>query len=296
MDIHSAEAHVQKVNRYLEELLKENPSLYNKTRTRLGDLSKELFRGVQLIADILMEDTLMSEDRSEDKNLTIDLKSIQLASEATQTKLDGLSQLVTPLNSTKSATSDISSGRKKHIISSYGKILRGLSESDISYLAVSECAHLLWKWYNLRFFQNNTNFHYNITKLPDWIKYIVIAYSKHLQDGTLSQFLTSFNTWLTTLSISDSKQYAVPYEVFNIANGIPPEYCTVEAIMIWEILFEKGLLRVNQLDLHEAPINSETIYNLFCSMNSPVVDRYVYYKDDDSLLRSYDRREVYMHA
>lgn len=295
MDIHSAEAHIQKVNRYLEDLLKENPSLYTKTRVRLNDLSKELFRGVQLITDILMEDTLMSEDRADDKNLiSQDIQSLQTDSSQVQTKISELSQLMAPISGPKSATASISSARKKYIVSNYGRILKSLSKLQSPYRCVNACSELLWKWYNIRFFTPNPGFHYNVLKIPDWIKYIVIAFAKHLSDGTLPQFLVEFNNWLNTAATSDAKQYSVPYEVYNIAQSFPIDYCTTEAIIIWEVLYDSGLNIVNQLKLDEVPLNSETIYNLFNQMNSPAIDRYTYYKDDDAILRQYNKREVYV--
>lgn len=295
MDIHSAEAHMEKVLQYLEQMHDNNSSLYSKTREKLKNISNDLFKGLKLVSEILEEDSLVVEAEfgGTDESIISSVKSMKEQSEEISQVIDRVDSFVyspPPEPKLTYSTNKLSAKKRRHIVYTYGQVLKKVAGVSTPYKSVRDCAALIWRWYDTRFFlslQSCSKFHYNIRNIPECIKWIVLAYSKHLSDHTLDSFFSDFDIWLSSLvSPNAGNNYLLPYEIFKIGRETTISDISQASIMIWDILFDLGYSELSKDDLADVKLQSETIYNLAVKIAPDIADNYVYYEEDDSLLRS----------
>jgi len=309
LDIRSTEMHLYHVKEYLEVLNASDSKLYSKTKKKLTYLSSELFQCIQLIADILEEESLNTEESefcddtsSMDNYLDEGITKITEDISETANKIKHLDQFthneVLETEESESTDSDngnsddyiqpiqkISQSRhRKLVVSSYGNVLQELSENQEldKYQDAKACADLLWEWYNARFFETkSSDFHYNIRHIPIWVRNIVLAYGKHVEDDTADKFCSDFRSWLRGMSdggTSNSK-YGVPYEVYELDKAIKKTDITLAANRVWDILFDHGLDRLSSSELGESVLVSGCMYNLCDKYNPSLMENYEYYGD-----------------
>lgn len=286
MDIHSARTHVQKSNEFLDTLLNSESKMYNKTRSNLQTLYSEYFRGIQVIADILELEKLNDEvefGNTANRELLQDINNINIQAQQVAnrtTRLDSFAH---------NSTDSLSGAEKRFMISNIGKVLESVANADIPYLLVRDCAVLLWKWYEMRFFKctgKQTSFHYSVFSIPIWIQNIVIAYGQHLLDRTEDEFIKEFDDWCDSLlARHTNSKYGVPYSVYSISFKQPIEYATVQALGLWDILYDYGLNKL--VGLHtQIDINKFALIDRFSEVPG-LVDNYTYCNDNYKLLEQY---------
>lgn len=292
MDIHSAESHLDKVNEYLEDLMM-NPRIYSKTRDKLRHLSNELFRGIDLISKILMEESLSTESGFEAKTeseFDSTIAEFELNSYETTQKAEELKQFISTSDIVAQQSKD--SYRKRSVISKYGRVLQQVATaSSNSPTSVADCAKVLSRWYNLRFFESakhSNNFHYNIRQIKDWIEYVVIAYGSYISVGQVDVFFNIMNDWCDRLStVPQSVPYALPLDIFQKGKSTNKSTATDTAMCIWDMLFDLGLDELSNIDIDECKLSKFAICDRFSKYNPDLVDSYTYCGDDINLLKQY---------
>lgn len=281
LEIYSAELHVKKVVEYLEELRDASPGMYAKTRTRLKNISVDLFKGIELISKILQDDSLLDDSEfSSNREALQDLVTeLSENSDRTSKQIAELSQFV----STDSV--NLTSENKKFLVSYYGRVLSGLASANIPYYKVADCASILWRWYNARFFQSSSGFKYSVSKIPTWISYIVIAYGIALRNKTSQQFLDSFAQWCETTS---ENNYPLPFAVHSTISSMSADTVTLEALAVWDVLIDYGLAVELPAQLQTFQLGRYMISDIFDKLNLDLTNAYEYYNNDPELLKKYN--------
>lgn len=272
MDITGAEIHLAKIISYLESVRSSNPEMYKKTQIRLFKMSNELYHAIDLLSDILEIYSISAEDDPSSSEALREVvnDTIEKGME-TSSKIENLSSLVDCNSGT---------GSTKLVFKAYRTTFLKLNTLSSGYIHVDNCGKLIWRWFNLRFIRSHdSGFHYRIQNIPKYVRSIVIAYGIHLRDGTIDQFVSDFNVWLDQLICKDGSQsgYAVPYEIYRIGEDPLVEDINVEAIQIWDKIYEPVLSYLSSIG--ECSVNSESVYNFFMSIDSGFVDRYDIEKD-----------------
>ena len=133
--------------------------------------------------------------------------------------------------------------RNKHTISKFGKILYELPNSEYQTDEAKECATYMSRWWQVRFNPDvkNPNFRYNMTKLPEWIDSIIIAFGKYMHDKKLPKFRKQFDNWLSSVETDVSNIYSTPFFVHEIYDSTNPDNFTDEAVDIASELYAGGL-------------------------------------------------------
>jgi len=291
MDIYGAEIHIQKLLDYFQKLASEQPRMYDKSKTRLRELAKTCNEIVRVISTIIQDEAL-EVDESEFTDL-ID-KDVKASLQAIQTEIDNLHKFI-DVSNTKQVTdipqtvSNISSNMRKQALSAYSYTLKLLTESDIPYPAVSDCAKLIWEWFDTRFIKadrSSNKFRYNIRRLPLWIRDIVIVYSKALEDGYADECISEFHRWCDSIVNTDAKdKFAVPYKVYKFNKTTDVTQLTLTAAVIWDILLEYGLKSICTQDIGDLYPCEDSVFKL-CGDNAPeLLDDYANYKTDPSVLK-----------
>ena len=297
--------HLHSVKSYIEGLRNSNSKVYSKTKKKLTELSSDMLQCVQMISEILKEESLDTDETgilsSESTEFT-DSDILQLSQDMADTiskfeELDQFNHMFTGVKKEDTSDSLIpvtsispSSKQKKYIIRSYGDALRKLPDKLVNYPDAKLCSELLWKWYRIRFFESQSpDFHYNIKNLPIWLRNIVLTFGSHLEDGTIDKFCEDFEGWLSSVQQSGSKQskYSVPYEVYALDITIKTSDVSLTSVVLWEILYENGLQSLSDPKLETCALQSETMYNLCTKYNPDIMEQYEYYENSKS-----ERKEV----
>lgn len=283
--------HVAHVRNYLVSLKTSNKTLYAKTQYWLADLRFQLLDCCQIITDILGDGQLNNQVDSVDVDLsdletsdplhlfpnsdididnTQDLKSDSAESNSADIPMLHQKPISTHMGSTKT---------RKHVIHSYGVLLHQLCSCDelSSDPNIVECAEILWRWYEIRFFlATNTSFHYNVRHIPVWIRNIVLVYARYVECGESEKFKQNFYEWLALVQTIGSEEscYGVPYEIHKLDVSTVSDDITITALKIWDILWNVGLCKLNDPSLSESRISDEYMYNFCEKYNSKIVDQY----------------------
>ena len=292
MDIHSAMMHMHSVKSYIESLNNSDAKVYSKTKKKLTDLSSDMLQCVQMISEILKEESLNTDDTD---NLSVaivnaDISKLSTDMQATQNAVDDLEKFArTPETTTIPTDTDSSIMKldpkryRKWVVSSYGHTLKKLPDNLNDYPDAMRCARLLWNWYNTRFFcAQNNSFRYNVQHIPIWVRNIVLAYGKNLENGNIDDFCNQFQIWLMNVQVSNSSssKYAVPYEVHMLDAEITADDVTLTATQLWDIMYDHGLGILSNASMEGAAVTSEFMYNLCTRYKPSIADEYSYYADE----------------
>ena len=189
----------------------------------------------------------------------------------------------------KTTVAKLSPEVMKQLISQYGQTLKLAAVTDQLTDATNQCAGVLWRWFDKRIYTKYPNappFHYGAHRLRTIIQAIVIAYSYHFEQGTVDMFLRYFEDWLESLSqSSESNKWVAPYDIYKLERNLTSEYATLTAVVIWDVLTSNGLHDLcdnsNNYMLHE-----NDMWDLVSSVNIDILDNYVNYNADSSILES----------
>lgn len=263
--------------------------MYNKSKDRLRNLGETCLEVVKVISDVL-EEELMSTDTSEDSSDEAEiiqiLNNIQSQMSKVEKFVHGDSLEYQPAVKLPASTSKISADKRRQVLSAYHKVFQNMTDFDTQYVEVNECVNLLYRWFDIRFFESvktNKTFKYNIRRIPKWTYDIIIVYSKCVANGTSDEFVAKFNRWLEdTYANKRESSYGVPYEVYKFDTSPKPEDLTLTACVIFDILIDIGLDTLCTGD--ELYLDSNQIYSMCETLNPEVLDHYENYSFNSDVI------------
>lgn len=277
-EIYPIEGWADKVSKSLKEIAddKNRPKMYSKTRKRYEHLANTLLNSLSSIAIILEENLLIPESNNEFDELAssdnLDIlsklqllndKFIQLEEFANNTNLHKPKSSSrtdpVPTNSSSSPKQSFTNNinNNKESIKYFNDILYECTMHNFGYSEINECAKLLYKWFNTRFISKYSHdFKYNIKYIPNWICYFIILYGKYHHDGRNQDFLYMINTWCENIISGNNTTYSIPYEIYKLDKTTNPLDCTIDAVVINDILSDGGMYKLSSYE-HKGVINYE---------------------------------------
>lgn len=273
MDIYTAEIQIERLLKYVTDLAASHPTLYAKSKVRWQGVADKCEQISDKISE-LAGPGLTGKDLSDQY-----MSDIQQSSNSFSLSKDARPTL---------NTNKIPKDHRKSVMSKYITVLSEMYATSTGYIEVDQCIELLYNWMSTRFFSSirqGVEFRYNIRRICYWLYDIVIVFGKHLDNGTLSEFLSEFEEWCEGIcQSSNTTQFAVPYEVYKVNRNIESEDITLSAAVIWDVLLDHGLSQLCQKDTYGLFPEENGIYNI-CVQHSPdVLDKYVNYKLDESVM------------
>ncbi len=298
MNISSAENHVQKLLDYVTGLKTAESRMYGKSRNRLRDIAKDCQAVISAISELLQDEVLETESFEAQTTASEVLDAIStMQREADRLKQFVLQGSVTSSPSPPSVGVPHSLGEvprdsmsdqltpqlRREAFSLYAKTLQQMSARPSSYPAVHEIAQVLWSWFSHRFTgAQPTNFHYNIRRIPVWICHIILSYSKHLDQGTVPQFLREFYDWCD--EVSAGALYTVPKSVYDMDTYLPEDMMTLTSVVLYDVLMDFGLYPLKDVSSSSLALSSYTLYDLVSEHCPEVLDTYTSYTEDPAIL------------
>lgn len=256
----AAKVHAEKLLKYIEDISHTNP--YSNTQRDLVDI-------LGLCQDI-MASTKEILDRC---NVPVDPIVCDRSHESVCNGEE--CQEESTVNETNSASV------RRYEISSFERILLDMLTKDLQVVEAKECAELLLLWYSKRFLNDSqklSKFRYNIDQIKNWIHSIVLAYGQSIRDGTTAEFTEKFFAWCNELDdvTSSASKYPLPYLVYELHKNRKDSDMSAPALVIWDILYDVGLKRVNELNFQHIVFQRDDIKDL-CEKVCP---RVAYWHED----------------
>lgn len=246
LEIYPSEVAGKKISDHLDKMLKDPPKVYRKTLKRYEKLAILLLDCVDKINKLLQQEALLSSGPSEFDELST----------------EDSNEIADKLNEIQSKTRETSTFLQKHVelpdatrsnvnkltISQYAQVFKEGSSTDFGFVEADDCAKLINEWFTYRFIPKvkNKNFKYQLTQLPIWTTYIVLAYGKHHSAGDIEQFKSRFGSWITSIQTDMNNCWALPAEVYSLIKNITPADCTVDAVAIYDILMDKCYYKLTE--------------------------------------------------
>lgn len=279
MDIYTAEIQVNKLLEYVKNLSASEHKMYQKSKDRLKELANTCNQVILVISEILQDEALTNDDQDEfGSSGTTDFNAVLNSME------DQISELRQFLNVPKPVVLPSGSGSvKKRALFTYKHCLSALSRANILVEEAEDCSKILWNWFSARFLEGPDTFRYNMKRIPNWIRDIVVLYGYHLETDTIDEFKVSFNSWIANIPI-ENNNYAVPYEVYKFEKAPDPKVLTLSSVVIWDILLDYGLRDLCIDPASELYPSEDCVYTLVGSLNSQVMNPYQNYMYDHSIL------------
>lgn len=251
LEIYPSEVAARKIRRHLEKMAEVRPRVYRKTLLRYKKLAYLLLDCVTRIVRMLQSEMLLSSADTEFQELASDFDTEQI--DELKTSIDALEVLVDkkPTTESKNLASDT--------LKQYRSVFSQAARNDFGYVEVNECAEMLNYWLTRRFSGFNPNFKYQITQLPVWATFIIIAYGKYHHDGQSKQFIADFKKWCDELNSDKDNCWALPYNIFNMSKTVIPGNMTLNAVVIYDILMNGVLYQL--IDV-KVPMDSAYIAKL----------------------------------
>lgn len=283
MDMHSAELQVEKLLKYVQDIEARQPTLYKKSKDRLRDISSNCIRVVEVISEILKEESLIQDREEFEGSNNSDVVAFI---EGMEEEVNKMKEFV-GYSSSRSKYSTISDRRS--VFSTYKNSLKKLSESNISYHIVNDCSKLIWRWFDTRFDSKRfPSFRYNLSNMPMWLERTVIYLGGKIATGTFNEAVDEYEDWFIKLDQSENF-YVVPYSVNKLCKKITPFDITLTAVVLWDILIDNGLVlagkRLNKDSRDKfCYVDDARIYDMCADQFPSILDNYRDYKDDPSIL------------
>lgn len=292
MDIYIAKQNMDKLLQYVEEVADAKPRMYQKSKDRWRDIANTCHQVLKTISEILQDEILETDS---DVSHTSDNREVADIIAQVETELHQLKQFISyspsppgeqiKLDSNKSK---LSTSARKVTMAKYREVLSNMVNKPSNNMYIFDIVNSLSKWFEIRFFQSykfDSEFRYNIRRIPGWIYNIVIAYSKHIQSGTQDEFIHNFNKWCDDLLSPESHcKFAVPYEVFQIDKDDDKNSLSLTAVVLWDMLVDSGLHELCISDENELYLTDTAIYDMCVTYNPTLLDNYVNYQLDSNVL------------
>lgn len=295
MDIYTAEIQIKKLLKYVEDIQARSPNMYRKSKDRLRELASNCIQVVHVISDILEDQTLGVDDVefSGHSNMSDIYKMID-SMESEVMKMKQFVGYTSNSGSSDNSKSVLTREGRIAILKTYHSVLEKCSSKSSGYIEVDNCMMMLWRWFDARFNKiKSTNFHYNLLNVPKWMVGIVSLYGKSVYDDSATSFSTQFTTWIDTLSSSDIRQYAVPYDVYKFCSEPTESDVSLSSLVIWDILTDSGYDELFHVDDYPEYFPKEDDLYCLCAGKFPdVLDNYRDYKFDSSIISECKIRSV----
>lgn len=241
LEIYPSEVAARKISKHLDKMMEIKPRVYQKTLLRYKKLAYLLIECVSKIVRMLQSETLLSSSSSEFQELGSDFDIEQISE--LKASIDSLGDLVDKKPTTDSGKIAGETLRK------YKEVFHQASASDFGYIEVNECAGLLDYWITRRFSGFNQNFKFQITQLPLWATFVVIAYGRYRSIGDTSKFVSDFKQWCDELDNDPSNCWVLPHNVFNMTRTINANNFTLDAMVIYDLLIKGCLYSLTESDV-----------------------------------------------
>lgn len=271
MDIYSAQSHVNKLLKFVEELADTRPRMYEKSRERLRELASTCDRVIQVISNLLQEEILNNDSDSEFEGDTEDLNAfLNSYYDSMQNQISQLKKFI----DVKSEETKVTSSSKRRAFNEYRKCLTSLKMTNIT--AVDDLEDIISRWFTIRFTGDKVeNFRYNIKRFPEWLRDIVILYGYYIHQDRRQEFLGEFNRWLNDLeNTNKNDNFAVPYMVYEFNRDAEPRKLTLDAVIIWDMLLDSGLRSLCNQGVRDLYPEENCVYNVCDKLNPDVLDAY----------------------
>lgn len=255
MDIYSAKSYMKKISKYVESISKSNRALYSNSIAQLKSLSNDLESANEMILDIIRNNAFQEKE--------VEFEGLS--------DFSSIGKEIITVQDCKQAFHLYSSTL---VETSYNKSVPG---------PVSECAAMIWYWFERRFLSDASTFSYNFESLPEWIESIVIKYGKELNYGREAEFISNFQSWCDSIELS-SNNYGVPYEIYKVKKHPSPSDPTLASVILWDVLIDCGYSALCNKQPASLYLTEDEIYNYSGNLNPSVLDRYVDFKDDPTIL------------
>ena len=203
-------------------------------------------------------------------------------SELSHNDLEVAASVESPV-SMPSISKEITREDRKAAKHKYCEFINAFEKTNISNSVADRCKKLLCHWYRIRFMQADKSFNYDMKQIPDWMAAIVMVFASHVKDGTEEAFITSFYDWLEEVNDHGSK-YSVPFEIFEPYKKKDSKLCTLQAAVIWDILYDNGLKLICDRSPYKLYPANDTIYMWIADVDPDMLDDYVNYKYDNTVL------------
>lgn len=258
MDLNSAEKTAQRLLTYIQNLSANDSKLYGKSKDKLIRISDSCENIITHISDILNIESVCGRNES---------------------------------NKHESEDNDdhMSSSDKRRIVTIYKDGLCHTAMTDSGSTLVNECSSLMWKWFDSRILTKHDKsppFHYSIYRLKNILYSIVIAFGYSWESHTYHKFAEEFNSWIAQLNTNpENNRWLVPYTVYQIDKNMDKIYSNLTSVVLWDMLLDSGLGKLcDTSDKHGVYPSRTGIWDIMNRVDSSVLDDYVYYKDDYSIL------------
>lgn len=284
MDIYSAQSHVNKLLKFVEELADTRPRMYEKSRERLRELASTCDRVIQVISNLLQEEILNNDSDSEFEGDAEDLNAfLNSYYDSMQNQISQLKKFI----DVKSEETKVTSSSKRRAFNEYRKCLTSLKMTNIT--AVDDLEDIISRWFTIRFTGDKVeNFRYNIKRFPEWLRDIVILYGYYIHQDRRQEFLGEFNRWLNDLeNTSKNDNFAVPYMVYEFNRDAEPRKLTLDAVIIWDMLLDSGLRSLCNQGVRDLYPEENCVYNVCDKLNPDVLDAYRDYNLHPSVLMNF---------
>ena len=229
----------------------KSKTLYHKSEVHLSDIVKACSEIIEIASEILEDNAYGAE------------------SEEIQKDVDTIVKRVNQMQTFISPTT----------VSNIATVFE--SDSQLTDPVYKDCFHFLKDWYTCRFitaYQVNPRYTYKRDWVFGWIENIVIGYGKYLHNNQMKDYYDMFDEWRwKVLDAANPSMYSVPYEVYRYDIGLNESDCTVEALILWNMLCTHNLSGII-----ESPLG---MYNRFARV-SDVVDEYDKLGGDDNVLHT----------
>lgn len=253
LSIYSLENAAKKIADNLDLMLEQRPKMYEKTKVRYNNIALSLISSVEKIAKIAQLDMLSTQSSDEFSELSpigFD-ENIDLALKQAQQEVE-----------TARAFSSNTSNKISIDLNAIDKIFYEVSQIEFGWSEVNQCARLLYSWYHSRFIEHPAQT-CNYSYLGGWVTKFILQFGNHCAKHSADGFETSLYEWCKRLDIS-SVIYAQPFFIYNILNSSEPAEFTLEAVLVNDLLYSKGLYQLSEL---YSMFDSQEVYRIVKNKN-----------------------------
>lgn len=167
----------------------------------------------------------------------------------------------------------------------YGNIFSRLPDNLNDFPEIKKLAITLNSWFSTVVSRSSRDrpVKFKRSRIHEWVENIVIGYGKYRSLNQVDSFMSIMNNWLN----EDDNTYIIPGEIYRFSKSLKDEDMTVDALVIWDILFDHGLNQFMQVST-KSGFNSLALRSRFETSSSDFYElfsQYKKYKSDPSILK-----------
>lgn len=295
MNLTTAQNSVEKLLSYIKSISESDSSLYTKSKEKLSSISKVCVECVNVISDILQEESL-NDDYDEFDSTSLFDSDIQMQIQSLSDQVEKLQTYFhckkePEYNKTENEyplmkytyDCDLSSADLSKIVQDYRFVLNRVCMKDSKYTDVNRCSSILWKWFDARIIKQHPSapkFHYDVHRFKSIIYSFVISIGYHIENNTLDDFESSLDSWIDSLDTSPvSNKWIAPYEIYEIERGRCSKYLSLTSVILWDILLGCGMKELCKCGTN-IYLKETGVWDIVNRINPDILDNYFIYSDD----------------